>query len=126
MSGTETGPSKGTMLQQSKGLKREMSLSDVSMVLRGDLCMGLGNLPNRPIRKFFGAIQRLGYTNGEDGVVQILNEVPAHRNKKIATVASQGGDMVRKSGDFVDELGRVSNNSRRFNFRKVVGGSIHK
>ena len=54
--------------------------------------------------------------NDEDGFVQIVNEVLAHRNKKITTVAAHGGDMIRMIGDFVDGRGRMSNQTRWSNF----------
>ena len=56
-----------------------------------------------------GAAQRLEDKRGEEGVVQILNGVLPHRNKKIATLSAQGGGMVRMSGAFVDECDRMSN-----------------
>ena len=62
----------------------------------------------------------------EGGVVQILNEVLAQRNKKITTVAARGGDMIRTIGDFVDECDRVSNQTRWLNFCKAARGAIRK
>ena len=59
---------------------------------------------------------------GEEGAVQILNEVLDRRDKNTAKVEVWGGDMIRKSGDFVDERGRMCNRTRWFNFRKAVWG----
>ena len=103
-----------------------MSLSGVSMVIRSDLCAELGNILNWPGRNVSGAIQRMADTQGEEGAARILNGVLAHRNKEIATVAAQGGDMIRTSGDFIDERGRMSNQTRWFNFGNAAWGSIHK
>ena len=56
-----------------------------------------------------GAIKGIGDTTDELGAAQILNGVLAQRNKKIAPVSAQGGDMVRAIGDFSDGRDRMIN-----------------
>ena len=100
--------------------KREPSLPDAPIVIREDLCVELKNIATWQNQNIPGAIKRIGDTNGELCVAQIINEVLAHRNKKITTVAAQGEDMIRTSGGFSDAFDRMSNQTRRFNFCKKV------
>ena len=93
------------------------------MVIREDLGGDeLGKLSNWPNQHFHGAIQRMADANGAAGVVRILNEVLAHRNREISTVAAQGVDMIRLIGGPSDDFGRMGNPNRRFNFRNAVWG----
>ena len=103
-----------------------MSLSDVSMVMRGDLGAELRNIASRPNRSIPGAIKRMEDTHGDGGVSPILNEVLDKRNKRIATISGKGEDMIRTIGDFADVCGRMSNQTRRLNFRKTAWGSIQR
>ena len=124
MPSTETGPSKRRRDQERKGLEREMSLSDLPMETREDLGLDLKNLFYWSSRNIAGAIQRLGGTEVEEGVAQIINEVLAHRSKEIATLSARGENMNRMGGDVVDECDGMSYQTRWFNFRKASWG-IH-
>ena len=86
---SDTVSSKRRRAYPRKCLKREMSLSDVHMVIREYLGAELGNLSNWPNRNISGAIQRLGDTKDEEGVAQIHNDVLAQRDKEFASVSAQ-------------------------------------
>ena len=87
---------------------------------------GLGNRLNWQNRNIPGSTHRPKDTTDEEGVVQILNEILAHRNKKTPTVEAEGGDMIRTGGDSVDERCRMSNPTWRFNICKALWESIRK
>ena len=82
--------SKRRTAQASRSLEREMSLSDVPMVIREDLGVAATNIASWQNQNIPGAIQRMRDPNGEVRVLEILNGVLAHRNREIATVAAKG------------------------------------
>ena len=72
-----------------QGVKREMSLSDLHILVRGNLWGRLDNLVSWPIRNISSTIQWLGGATEADSVVRILNDVLARRKDKISTSSTQ-------------------------------------
>ena len=95
-----------------------MSLSGAHMAIRDDLRAALGISRVRKTATF-PAPSRDWEVRMSKRVVRILNGVLARRNKKITTVSGRWEDMIRTSGDFSDERGRMSNKTMRFNFCKT-------
>ena len=56
---------------------------------QGGFMCRVGNIVSWRNQNIPGATERVGGTNGEACVVQIINEVLSHCNKKITTVAGR-------------------------------------
>ena len=66
------------------------------------------------------AIQQVGDLAVADRSVQILNGALEQCKQRISTVDNQGGDAIRRSGDFVDEGDRGPIQTQLYEFCKKV------